>query len=105
VFLLSSFFLNGFLATLRFGLQNLWLQLLQTNTDNQVVECTTKAVHCARKIALDDNRKQVIQEALEHLMVLKGVGPATASALLSLIRPDVFCYMYDEVIDCFEENR
>ena len=39
------------------------------------------------------------------LMTLKGVGPATASAILSLTRPDVFSYMFDEAIDCFSRRN
>jgi 3-methyladenine DNA glycosylase/8-oxoguanine DNA glycosylase len=78
-------------------------------------------VSCARQIIVHDasvstssgsnsigdnkNKATTAQEALEHLTVLKGVGPATASAILSLVRPDVYCYMYDEVIDCFENKR
>ena len=33
------------------------------------------------------------------------MGPATASVILSWVRPDVFCYMYDEVLDCFLPKR
>lgn len=79
------------------------------------MECSENALNCARKIINDDasvsksssnsDKNKVTQEALEHLTVLKGVGPATASAFLCLARPDVFCYMYDEVIDCFENKR
>ena len=46
-----------------------------------------------------------IKEALGELTQLKGVGPATATAVLCRYRPDLFCYMYDEVIDTFEPKR
>jgi len=46
-----------------------------------------------------------MQEAITEMGKLQGVGPATASAILTLVRPDVFCYLYDEVIDCFEPTR
>ena len=48
---------------------------------------------------------ELLEAAISELVHLKGVGPATASAVLVLVRPDVFCYMYDEVIDCFLPNR
>jgi len=54
---------------------------------------------------LNDTGRAAVQEAIGELGKLKGVGPATASAVLTLIRPDVFCYLYDEVIDCFEPQR
>jgi hypothetical protein len=25
--------------------------------------------------------------------------------MLSIVRPDIFCYMYDEAVDCFEPKR
>jgi hypothetical protein len=103
MFLLSSFLLNGssFISVPFFG-----RKLLNANADDAVVGCTQKAVNCARKITRDDNQNnRGTQEALDHLTVLKGVGPATASAILCLVRPDIFCYMYDEVIDCFEKKR
>ena len=49
--------------------------------------------------------RQSVQKAIGELIKLKGVGPATASAVLTLIRPDLFIYLYDEVIDCFEPKR
>jgi hypothetical protein len=44
-------------------------------------------------------------EAITELRMIQGVGPATASAILSFVRPDLFCYLYDHVIDCFELPR
>jgi hypothetical protein len=49
--------------------------------------------------------RAAMQEAIGELGKLKGVGPATASAVLSLVRPDVFCFLYDEAIDTFEKTR
>jgi hypothetical protein len=49
--------------------------------------------------------RAAMQEAIGELGKLKGVGPATASAILSLVRPDVFCFLYDEAIDTFEKTR
>ncbi|KAL3899593.1 MAG: hypothetical protein SGARI_006423 [Bacillariaceae sp.] len=47
----------------------------------------------------DGKQTETIKKALEALTNLKGVGPATASAVLALVRPDVFGYMYDESIE------
>ena len=47
-------------------------------------------------------KEAAMNELTQHL---KGVGPATASAILTLVRPDVFCYLYDEAIDCFLPKR
>jgi hypothetical protein len=55
--------------------------------------------------SLNPAGRKTIQGAIAELGKLQGVGPATASAILTLVRPDVFCYMYDEVIDCFEPQR
>jgi len=49
--------------------------------------------------------RAAMTDAVNELGKLKGIGPATASAILSLVRPDVFCYLYDEVIDSFEPQR
>ena len=54
----------------------------------------------------NDNDKNLKEAAMNELTQhLKGVGPATASAILTLVRPDVFCYLYDEAIDCFLPKR
>ena len=86
------------------------MKFLHSNSDNDVQTYSTNAISKAKAILLpadetkklDDDR---IKEASQELTLLKGVGPATASAVLTLVRPDVFCYMYDEVIDCFLPKR
>jgi hypothetical protein len=80
-----------------------------------VQQHTASAITIARKIKFDDcfnadgslstEGKKSMQDAIACMDKLKGIGPAGASAVLSLIRPDIFCYFYDEVIDCFETNR
>ena len=47
---------------------------------------------------------QVIS-AINHLCELNGVGPATASAILCLIKPEHFAFMDDEVIECLLPNK
>jgi hypothetical protein len=74
------------------------------------------AISLAMKIQLDEcldengvltaKGKKSIQDAIVALTKnVKGVGPATASAMLTIVRPDIFCYMYDEAVDCFEAKR
>jgi hypothetical protein len=53
----------------------------------------------------DEDTKRQIISAINHLCELKGVGPATASAILCLIRPDVFAFMDDEVIESLLPNK
>jgi hypothetical protein len=81
---------------------------LHSNSDDDVQKCSTNAIIKAQAIPSDEIDKlddDHIKEAVEELTELKGVGPATASAILRLVRPDAFCYMYDEVIDCFLPKR
>jgi hypothetical protein len=80
---------------------------LHSNTQLSVQEHSTAAIQFARSISPPKNTpkedftetRDTIKKALEALMNLKGVGPATASAVLSLVRPDCFAYMYDEAIE------
>ena len=91
------------------------IKYLKSNTDEQVQSCSRKAIELAKAIKLEDcldednslsqTGRKLVQDAINELGQLKGVGPATASAVLTLIRPDIFCYLYDEVIDCFEAQR
>jgi DNA uptake protein ComE-like DNA-binding protein len=76
------------------------MKYLHSNSDDDVQKCSTNAIIKAQAIPSDEKDKlddDHIKEAVEELTELKGVGPATASAILRLIRPDAFCYMYDEV--------
>lgn len=91
--------------------------LVKTNAREAVVTHTRAAVALARAVpqlescvnpggSLSMYAGPAIQAAIAKLeKPLRGVGPATASAVLTLVRPDVFCFMYDEVIDCFEPKR
>ncbi|KAL3816348.1 hypothetical protein ACHAXA_011448 [Cyclostephanos tholiformis] len=50
-------------------------------------------------------RGEMIANAVNCMCEIRGVGPATASAVLCLYRPDVFAYMDDEVIECLYDGR
>ena len=83
---------------------------LESNTAAAVVQCTQRGIGLARDIDADNNDddddlESNIKAALLAVTQLAGVGPATASLVLSLVRPDVFCYLFDEVIDCFCPQR
>ena len=90
-------------------------KLMEQNSDSEVQEHTRSAIAVALKIKVDDaissdgsltvEGKKEVQDAIAHMDKLKGIGPAGSSAVLSLIRPDIFCYFFDEVIDCFEPKR
>lgn len=82
-------------------------KLVQSNSDHHVDQHTREAIRMAKntKQQQQDNEEEEMNEALAELEQLKGIGPATASAVLSLVNPSVFCFMYDEVIDCFLPQR
>ena len=84
----------------------LW-KLLRSNTEESVINCTAKGISLAQSIPTGKKKvkEDDIKEAIHALTDLQGVGPATASVVLSLVRPDVFAYMFDEVIDCFLPKR
>jgi hypothetical protein len=73
------------------------IKLLESNADDFVESCATEAFELA---SIGNIRK-----ALDVFSMLKGVGPATASAVLSLYRPDKFAFMDDEVIECLHEGK
>lgn len=77
---------------------------LESNTEASVRAASKSGIATARDITTKCEPSSS-KNALEVIATLKGVGPATASALLALVRPDVFCYMYDEVLDCCLPKR
>lgn len=91
------------------------VKYLNTNTDASVQEHSRAAIALALCMNMEECQesdgslsvagRKAMQECIGELGKLKGVGPATASAVLTLVRPDMFCYLYDEVIDCFEPQR
>jgi hypothetical protein len=70
---------------------------LKANTAAQVKE-NTKAGFASTN---EGDAKQAISEVAK----LRGVGPATASAILSIYKPEMFAFMADEVIECLYEGK
>lgn len=79
------------------------MKFLKSNDEASVKEYSMAAIAKARCSTKADTNST--KKALEELIKLKGVGPATASAVLTLVQPDHFAYMYDEVIECFLPKR
>lgn len=66
------------------------VQLAQSN-DNTLTKSTTLQASPASHIPLD---------AVKLLSTLSGIGPATASAILSVFHPSTEPFMSDEAIEC-----
>jgi hypothetical protein len=76
---------------------------LRSNTEESVRKHSAAAIANASEATEADTES--INKALKELINLQGVGPATASAVLTLVQPECFAYMYDEVIECFSPKR
>ena len=72
--------------------------LLNRLRSNQNVE------ECSKR-AFAESKGGNIREAVDALCELNGVGPATASAVLSLHRGDIMAFMDDEVIEALYEGK
>lgn len=91
------------------------IKYLNANTEDSIKTHSKAAIELAMNIdasncleedgSLSVTGRSAMQEAITELGKLKGVGPATASAILSLVRPDCFCFLYDECIDTLEKTR
>jgi hypothetical protein len=88
--------------------------LLQSNSEEEVKRCCKAAFQFADKLVNNNNNsnstnstnnEQYIQESIQSICNLKGVGPATASAILSIYNPQHFCFMDDEVIECLYDKK
>lgn len=73
---------------------------------NTPTETTTKTTNVALKKSKNDANNRdtettaVIRQSIDALCQdLKGIGPATASAVLSLYKPQLYAFMDDEVIE------
>ena len=72
--------------------------LLNRLKSNQNVEKYSKK-------AFAESKEGNIREAIDALCELNGVGPATASAVLSLHRGDIIAFMDDEVIEALYDGK
>ncbi|KAG4065403.1 hypothetical protein HA402_002801 [Bradysia odoriphaga] len=69
-------------------------QLAGSNSDDMVKNTTKEAFELLSKSTSIDSAKQ----SLLKLNCLKGIGPATSSAILSLFSPDSLPFMSDEAL-------
>jgi hypothetical protein len=74
-----------------------YMKYIKSNTNEEVKDCSNKAFQEADKADVD--------AAIIEMTKLKGVGAAGASAVLSLYRPDLFCFMDDEVIESLYNGK
>ncbi|XP_076826507.1 uncharacterized protein LOC143473414 [Brachyhypopomus gauderio] len=70
-------------------------QLVGSNSEEAVLTCTKRAFHL-----LPD-----VQAAVAELSSLKGLGPATASAVLAAGAPGVAAFMADEAVESIADLR
>jgi len=82
--------------------------LLKSNSDASVSTAARRAFEAADGVPAGDAggaRDERTSLAVKELCALRGVGPATASAVLCLYRPDAFAFMDDEVIECLYDGK
>jgi len=80
------------------------VKYLNSNTEESIQYHSTAAIALARAInlkeciekdgSLNQTGRAAVQEAVGELGKLKGVGPATASAILTLIRPGTLLFFF-----------
>ena len=82
--------------------------LLQSNSDESVVDCSKRAIKLVTAGVADDTnveKNDLVKDSIDELCNLRGVGPATASAILSVYHPNQFVFMDDEVIEALYEGK
>ena len=89
--------------------RNALKKMLHSNSDEDVRKHSTRAFELANDIprgsTSDKNYNIIESNVVSELCNLKGVGPATASAILGIYRPDLFAFMDDEVIECLYDGK
>ena len=81
----------------------LW-KLLRSNSEKAVKDAS-KLAFANLSAAVDADVDSALKRSLEDFSTLKGIGPASASAFLSLYRPDLCIFMDDEVIECLYPGK
>jgi hypothetical protein len=89
----------------------LW-KLIHSNSEESVKNASFKSFSVLSDVHEDDFKRvngseldSKLKEAIEEFSVLKGIGPASATAFLSLYRPDLCIFMDDEVIECLYPGK
>ena len=79
---------------------------LNSNSDEAVVLATQRGFAVADDLPPQGGEeREEFSSSLNEVCQLCGVGPATASAVLSLYRPDSFAFAADEVIEALYEGK
>lgn len=82
----------------------LWKKI-KSNPKALVKTATESAFEKAAKLNNESSEKD-IKAALEEIVSdLNGIGPASASAILSLYKPEIFAFMDDEVLEAITGDR
>jgi hypothetical protein len=76
---------------------------LRGNSDSDVQSASKSSFQKSSKAALNENDDG--SGAIAALCKLRGVGPATASAVLSVYQPSLFAFMDDEVIEALITDK
>lgn len=84
--------------------------LLQSNSEMNVKDCSRCALEVAERADNSKSEKiseqqELIKDAIDELCKLKGIGPASASAVLSIFYPNLFAFMDDEVIEALHDGK
>lgn len=78
------------------------IKQIESNSDETVQKCVKNAFIEASKTT---NSNVANKKAIEYICQLKGIGPATASAILSLYQPHIYSFMDDEIIEALYDKK